>query len=120
MSAIMDWIKRRWLVWAEWIGAWLIFGVLAFMALGCSEDRTGHTDLPEEKQAVDVSGAMIVANPDGFPNIAHKCVDDVGFWTTTDRTVIIIYNDWSCPGATREKDMIVINAVPRSIVNTGS
>lgn len=95
--------------------------VLGFCVLGtgCSEDRVGHTDLPEDEQMVDVSNATIVAMPDGYPNIAHKCLDNTGFWTTTDRTVIIIYNDWSCPGATLEKDMTVVNAIPRSVVNTG-
>ena len=117
---IMDWIKRRWLVWLEWIGAIAIFVVLAIMATGCADDRTGHTDLPEDQQMVDVSDALIVAMPDSFPNIAHKCKDNIGFWTTTDRTVIIVYNDWLCPGSTPEKEMTVINAVPRSIVNTGS
>lgn len=114
-----EWIKNRGHSWLE-IGVLVIICTVLFViATGCTEDRTGHADLPEEDQMVNMSDAVIVANPDGYPNIAHKCMDGIGFWTTTDRTVIIIYNDWSCPGSTQEKEMTVINAVPRSIVNTG-
>lgn len=92
--------------------------IAALALFGCNEDRTGHTDLPEDQQTVDVSGATIIAMPDGFPNVAHKCLETTGFWTTTDRTLILIYNDWACPGATLEKEMTVINAVPRAIVGS--
>ena len=64
----------------------------------------------------DVSAATVVVNPDGFPNVAHKCVQSTGFWTTTDRTLILIYNDWLCPGSNLEKEMVVINGVPRDVV----
>ena len=91
---------------------------LAVFALAsCADDKDARQDLPKEQQQYDTSEAQIVVNPDGFPNVAHKCVESTGFWTTTDRTLILIYNDWLCPGSTREKDMVVINGVPRAIVN---
>jgi hypothetical protein len=83
------------------------------------DDGKARDDLTEEGITNDLSEALVVVNPDGFPNVAHKCVESTGFWTTTDRTLILIYNDWLCPGSTREQDMVVINGVPRAVVNAG-
>jgi hypothetical protein len=93
---------------------------LILLLAACSGDDTdARQDLPASNQMYDVSAATVVVNPDGFPNVSHKCVKSTGFWTTTDRTLILIYNDWLCPGANLEKDMVVINGVPRAIVNAG-
>lgn len=95
--------------------------VFATVFVACADDDNGaRQDLPVENQQYDTSDVQVIVNPDGFPNVAHKCLESTGFWTTTDRTLILIYNDWLCPGATREKDMVVINGVPRAIVNAGS
>jgi len=64
---------------------------------------------------------MTVVFPDGYPNSTHKCVTlagvVIGIWTTTDRTVIWIYNDHACEGSNVEGDMQVINGVPRAVVS---
>ena len=99
----------------------LIVGVVIIFLAGCAPDnKDARQDLPREAQQYDTSDAQIVVNPDGFLDVAHKCLESTGFWTTTDRTLILIYNDWLCPGSTREHEMIVINGVPRAIVNTSS
>jgi len=99
------------------IPATRVAGIAAcLMLMSCDDNRTGHFDLPENKQTVDVSPAEIISNPDGFPNLAHKCLDTTGFWTTTDRTVIIIYNDHTCAGANLEAEMTVINGVAQRVV----
>lgn len=91
----------------------LILGVAA-----CSDhDNDARQDLPVDAQHNDLSDAQIVVMPDGFPNIAHKCLDTTGFWTTTDRTLIIIYNDRQCGG---EGDMIVINGIPKTTITGAS
>jgi len=103
-----------------WLGIWgVLVVVLALVVVACDDSSGARQDLPKENQQYDTSDVQVVVNPDGFPNVAHKCLDGTGFWTTTDRTLILIYNDWLCPGATREKDMVVINGVPRAIVNAG-
>jgi hypothetical protein len=91
---------------------------LGVLFLGCADNDNGaRKDLPNENQTIDVSDAVIISMPDGFPNVAHKCLDSTGFWTTTDRITIIVYNDWQCPGSTLEQDMVVINGNPRSIIS---
>jgi hypothetical protein len=91
------------------------------LSLACSDDKDARADLPVDQQSNDISEAMTVVFPDGYPNSTHKCITlagvVVGVWTTTDRTVIWIYNDWACEGSTRESDMQIINGVPRAIVS---
>jgi len=88
------------------------------------DDEDARADLPTDQQANDISESMTVVFPDGYPNSTHKCVTlggvVVGIWTTTDRTVMWIYNDWACEGSTRESEMTIINGVPRAIVGTTS
>jgi hypothetical protein len=99
--------------------------LIAFTALAalaaCTNDSDARADLPPDQQANDVSESMTVVFPDGYPNSTHKCVTlagvVIGIWTTTDRTVIWIYNDWACDGSNRESDMSIINGVPRAVIN---
>ena len=91
----------------------------------CTDDDTNaRADLPVGAQINDTSESMTVVFPDGYPNSTHKCVTlagvVVGIWTTTDRTVIWIYNDWGCEGSNPEKDMSVINGVPRAVINAAT
>jgi len=102
----------------------LLLGLIP-LAFACSNsDNDARADLPVDAQSNDVSEAMTVVFPDGYPNSTHKCITlagvVVGIWTTTDRTVIWIYNDHACEGANTEGDMQIINGVPRSIVNASS
>lgn len=90
--------------------------VIGIAACGPS-DKDARQDLPVNAQHNDLSDASIVVMPDGFPNIAHKCLNTTGFWTTTDRTLIIIYNDRQCGG---EGEMVVINGIPKTVINSGS
>lgn len=99
--------------------------LLPLAVVGCGDDdEDARADLPVEAQASDTSESMTVVFPDGYPNSTHKCVTlagvVIGIWTTTDRTVIWIYNDWACEGSSRENDMSIINGVPRAIVNATS
>ncbi len=101
----------------------LIIPLLALVA--CSgDDEDARADLPVEAQSNDTSESMTVVFPDGYPNSTHKCVTlagvVIGIWTTTDRTVIWIYNDWACEGSSTERDMSIINGVPRAVINATS
>jgi hypothetical protein len=100
----------------------LIVPLLALAACAEDEDR-GRTDLPEENVTLDTDPMDVIVSADGFPNIGHKCRRFgegavVGMWTTTDRTLILVYNDHACSGANQEQDMVVINGVPRDVINT--
>jgi hypothetical protein len=113
------------MLWA-WIACvGIIVGLVIVLLTGCGDDdEDARADLPVNAQSNDVSESMTVVFPDGYPNSTHKCVTlagvVVGIWTTTDRTVIWIYNDWACEGSSRESDMSIINGVPRAIVNASS
>lgn len=102
----------------------LLLPLLA-LAFACSDsDNDARADLPVEAQQNDTSESMTVVFPDGYPNSTHKCVTlagvVTGIWTTTDRTVIWIYNDWACEGSNRESEMTIINGVPRAVINAGT
>jgi len=102
----------------------LLLGLIP-LAFACSDsDSDARADLPVEAQSNDTSESMTVVFPDGYPNSTHKCVTlagvVIGIWTTTDRTVIWIYNDWACEGSSTEKDMSIINGVPRAVINAAS
>lgn len=102
----------------------LIFASLPLL-VACADDGKGRTDLPDENISLDTDPMDVIVQADGFPNVGHKCRTFgegavVGMWTTTDRTLILVYNDHACSGANREQDMVVINGVPRAIVNAGS
>lgn len=72
-------------------------------------DRGARKDLPQEQQNLDESEAVVVVNPDKFPNLAHKCLDTTGIWTTTGGAVWIIYRDPKCGG---EGEPFVIDNIP--------
>lgn len=96
---------------------------LLVLAAACSDDGKSRADLPDENIALDTDPMDVIVSADGFPNIGHKCRRFgeggavVGMWTTTDRTLILVYNDHACGGANLEQDMVVINGVPRAVVN---
>lgn len=115
----MRWFEKA------WFGAAILSLAAVVATSACSDsDNDARADLPVANQTNDTSQSMTVVFPDGYPNSTHKCVTlagvVVGVWTTTDRTVIWIYNDWACEGANRESDMSIINGVPRAIVNATS
>jgi hypothetical protein len=99
--------------------------LIAAVAVSCGDDdEDARADLPVDAQTNDTSEAMTIVFPDGYPNSTHKCVTlggvVIGVWTTTDRTVMWLYNDWACEGSNTERDMTIINGVPRAIVNAAS
>ena len=100
-----------------------IYGVLALSGFGmiaaaaaCSDTGKAETDLPEDKIATQLGATDVIVNADNFPNFAHTCWGDgdipVGFWSTTDRVTIIVYNDWLCPGSSQERPMQVLTGTP--------
>jgi len=92
----------------------LIAGTVAVAALAAC-DTGARKDLPDENQKLDHSEAEIQLFPDKFPNTAHKCVGDVGTWTTTDRGVWIVYGDPKCGGS--GPTLILTNVPGRTGVN---
>jgi len=100
----------------------LLIGALALAA--CSDTPEAETDLPEEQIATHDGATDVILNADRFPNFAHTCWEKdevaVGFWSTTDRIAIIVYNDWLCPGSSKEREMTVLSGNPRAVVQGGS
>lgn len=100
---------------------WMLAIAAVPATLAACSDHDAQADLPVADQHNDTSQSLTVVFPDGYPNSTHKCVTlsgvVIGVWTTTDRTVMWIYNDWACEGSSTEKDMTIINGVPRAIVN---
>ena len=103
---------------------WLL-GLFAVLGgWSCSDDGKAEEDIDEalivnHKAAVDV-----VVNADRFPNFAHTCFKAehgvIGFWSTTDRVTIIVYNDHACAGSHIELPMTVLSGSPRDVINAGS
>jgi hypothetical protein len=87
-------LRVRWWWYAIAFVAWM--GVMIFILSGC--DTGARKDLPDDQQTIDESEAVVVANPDGFPNVTHKCLQTTGFWTTTQGNVWIVYEDPQCGG----------------------
>ena len=99
----------------------LIYPAAVLLALGstfaaCTDEGKAQQDLPEENITNHVGDIDVLVNADKMPNLAHGCWETTGFWTTTDRVAIIIYNDHLCPGASVERPMTVINGNPRDVV----
>jgi hypothetical protein len=81
----------------------------ALIALaGCSDDGDARADLPVDNQMNDVSAATIAVFPDKFPNIAFKCLKSTGFYTTTDRYVLAVFDDPACPEANLEHQPVYV------------
>ena len=91
----------------------------AVVLVSCADDGKAEQDLTDDLITNHLGETDVIVNADKFPNFAHTCWDDVGFWSTTDRVTIIVYNDWRCPGSTREQPMTVLSGTPRDIVNPG-
>ncbi len=72
--------------------------VLVAVLVGCDNDRGARKDLPNNSQMLDESVADIYLFPDRYPNLAHKCDETTGMWTTTDRGVWVVYDDILCGG----------------------
>lgn len=89
----------------------------------CADDGKAEEDLTEDQITNHLGDTDVIVNADKFPNFAHTCWQEaplpVGFWSTTDRVTIIVYNDWLCPGATLESPMQVLSGNPRDVVNAG-
>jgi hypothetical protein len=103
----------------------LLMPPLLLAAASCGDDDdSALTDLPETQISTVIGATDVIVNADQFPNFAHTCWQStsvpVGFWSTTDRVTIIVYNDWLCPGATLESPMTVLSGNPRDVVNAGS
>ena len=95
-----------------------LLGVLGTLT-ACDDDGKAETDLSEDLVVLHTAETDVIVNSDGFPNLSHTCWETVGFWTTTDRVAIIVYNDHLCPGASTEQDMTVISGNPRDVVGAG-
>ena len=102
----------------------LIVPALALVSLAACTGNEAREDLDAEDQTNDNSEAVIAVNPDGFPNVSRKCVTyetgvTVGVWTTTDRSVLLIYNDHTCGESSQEQPQEIISMIPRSMVTAG-
>jgi len=98
--------------------------LLAAASCGDDDDTGALTDLPDSELSTQIGHTDVIVNADRFPNFAHTCWTGegavVGFWSTTDRVTIIVYNDWLCPGSTKEQPMTVLTGSPRDIINATS
>ena len=104
--------------------AWLLL-IFGLVGLSCTDDKPkAEEDLTEDQITNHLGDTDVIVNADRFPNFAHTCWQPaagvpVGFWSTTDRVTIIVYNDWLCPGSTLESPMQVLTGSPRDIITAG-
>jgi len=85
------------------------------------DDGKAEEDLSEDLIENHQALTDVIVNADRFPNFAHTCYENdtmpVGFWSTTDRVALIVYNDWLCAGANLERPMTVLAGNPQDVVN---
>lgn len=86
----------------------------------CSDDDPkAEQDLDDKKVLTHAGVTDVILNADKFPNFAHTCWKgthgQIGFWSTTDRVTLIIYNDHACPGSQIELPMTVISGDPADV-----
>lgn len=77
--------------------------VLSATAVGCSghNDDRGKGDAPVQNRAGDDAPAVVVNFPDGFANIAFKCLNGSGLYVTTRNAApVVVKDDPSCSGST--------------------
>ncbi len=98
---------------------WAALAAVAVLATACGDDDDATSDLDVTLIQTHAGETDVVVNADQFPNFAHTCWETVGFWSTTDRVALIVYNDWLCEGSTREQDMVVLSGQPKATVNAG-
>lgn len=70
---------------------------------GCSEynDQRGKGDAPVQNRAGDDAPAVVINMPDGFSNIAVKCLNGNGLYVTTrEAAPVIVKDDSNCAGST--------------------
>jgi hypothetical protein len=96
----------------------LVIALIVLVTLtACATDGKAEEDLPEDQITNHIGATDVIVNADKYPNFSHTCWETVGFWSTTDRVTIIVYNDWLCPGSTREQSMTVLSGNPQDVVN---
>jgi hypothetical protein len=107
----------------RWKTLTLILLPSLLVAASCADSGEAETDLPEDQITLHTALTDVIVNADKYPNFAHTCWSaafPIGFWSTTDRVTLIIYNDWLCEGANREQPMTVLSGNPQDIVNAGA
>lgn len=81
---------------------YLLIGTLLIVSLtGCSEfnDDRGKGDAPVLNKKGDDWPAVVVNFPDGFANIAFKCLNGNGLYVTTrDAAPVVVEEDPNCSG----------------------
>jgi len=88
----------RWLHWGR-IAVVALAG-FAWVASGCSEANDSHSDISDDDIDVDMTPWTIVANFDGYPNVAIRCAGADRLYTTTrsDNPLIVVPNAADCRG----------------------
>lgn len=81
----------------------LVALAITVLAAGCSDynDTRGKGDAPVQNRRGDDAPAVVVNMPDGFANIAFKCLNGSGLYVTTrEAAPIVIKDDPNCDGST--------------------
>ena len=78
--------------------------VLASIAVGCSKDRKGLGDSPVDKGRHDDQAPYIINMPNGFMNLALKCVSkDLVVSHTRQAPPVVVANAASCAEGEAER-----------------
>lgn len=71
--------------------------VLALAGCGAFNDQRGKGDAPVANRKGDDAPARVVNMPDGFSNVAFKCIDSNGLYVTTkDAAPVVVADDPLC------------------------
>jgi hypothetical protein len=79
---------------------------------GCAPESKAKDDLEDKYLVVHKEQTDVISSSNSFPNLTHTCWGNVGVWLTTDRMVLIIYNDPQCPEYNPNRQTFVVSNIP--------
>jgi len=91
----------------------LIAAVVGVLLLAsCSAESKAKDDLEDEYLVVHKEKTDVISSSNSYPNLTHTCWEATGIWLTTDRMVLITYNDPLCEGYNPEAQTHTIGNIP--------
>lgn len=87
-------------------------GAALIVGAACSPESKAKDDLEDKYLVVHKEQTDVISSSNSYPNLTHTCWDATGIWLTTDRMVVIVYNDPLCDGYNPEAATYTVGNIP--------
>lgn len=76
----------------------VFLAVFGWFVTGCGDANDSHSDINDDEVPIDMTPWTLVANYDGYPNVAIRCAGPDRMFTTTrsDSPLIVIPDATAC------------------------